>query len=217
MFDGLIKLLFPPKCIFCGTLLQPEEQEVCSDCQQSILLACRAPRQAKGAFYDAAVCALDYEGSVRSALHRFKFSGKQSYAPALARILCFALGENLTQPADCVTYVPTNRRNLHKRGYNHAQLLAQEVAAQLKLPLMHTLRKTRDTQPMFGLKPEQRRANILGAIALDCPAEEVEGKRILLLDDILTTGSTVSECARILKTGGAKAVYVAAVAAAGND
>jgi ComF family protein len=212
-FDRLLCLIFPPKCIFCGALTDARSPAVCPKCLDAIRLsAARAPRP-EGAFFRRAVTALTYEGPVRKAMHRFKFSGKQSFAAPLAQVLAYAVRQQLDAPVDLIVPVPTNRANLRKRGYNHAALLARELSRRLDAPWLDALGKRRETRPMFGLRAAQRRANVLGAFALAAPPEAVQGRHILVVDDIITTGATVSECARILLEGGAASVSCAAVAA----
>lgn len=208
----LLSLIFPPKCMFCGKILKAGLEEVCEPCMDRIMLSGHMPKKHSGAFFDSAVCALEYEGSVRAALHRFKFSGKQSYAKPFARILRFAMQQKQFEDYEIIACVPTNRKNMRKRGYNHAELLAQQLSVMTGKPYVDALAKSRDTKPMFGLNIAQRRANVLGSFALKCDAKIVAGKRVLVVDDILTTGATMSECARILLENGAQAVLAAAVA-----
>ena len=209
----LLKLLFPPKCMLCGSILGAE-QEICAACREKVLLNTAPPRVEKGAFFDKAAAGLWYENDVRKAILSLKYREKQSYARPLARVMAYACTHKLEEEVDLVTFVPTNAATLRKRGYNQAQLLATELAAMLDVPCLPTLEKTRDTKPMHGLRPEERRANVLGAYRLCCPAESVAGKRVLIADDILTTGSTLSECARMLKTAGAERVLCVCAAAA---
>ena len=209
----LLKLLFPPKCMLCGRLLG-EEQEICAACREKVLLNTAPPRVEKGAFFDKAAAGLWYEKDVRKAIHGLKYREKQSYARPLARVMAYAFRHKLEEAVDLVTFVPTNAATRRKRGYNQAELLARELASMLDVPCLPTLEKTRDTRPMHGLRPEERRANVLGAYRLCCPAETVAGKRVLIADDILTTGSTLSECARMLKTAGAARVLCVCAAAA---
>lgn len=207
--NRLLRLLFPPRCIFCQRLLPKEEEAVCPECQQKIVLRDAPPRRESGAFYQCVYTALWYEGAVRKCLHRYKFSGKSAYARPLAQILYHALP---AEPFDRITYVPTNPKNLRRRGFHHTRLLAQELSALCGIPAEALLRKNRDTQPMYGLKPAQRRANVLGAVEMRDPRRDLTGLRILIVDDLITTGSTLSECARILRQQGAAVVCGAAVA-----
>lgn len=210
--ERIFGLLFPPKCIFCGRLLAPQAPQVCPGCMDAIRLADHGPRKVKGAFFDGAVSALSYEGAVRKALHRFKFSGRQSYAAPLARVLAFAMEHQGMEDFDLIVSVPTNRKNMRRRGYNHADLLGRELEKLTQVQYVDVLAKRRETLPMFGLRAAQRRANVLGAFGLRCPPEVIEGRRVLIVDDVITTGATLSECARVLKEHGARQVLCAAIA-----
>ena len=209
---SLLSLIFPGKCIFCGRLLKGSAHGVCDGCMDEIAFAGEAERGGGDELFDAAVSALAYEGKVREALHRFKFSGKQSYAAPLARILAFALENGPGEPCDIIIPVPTNRENVRKRGYNHAALLARELSRLIGVPSLEALGKIRRTRPMFGLGIDERRANVQSAFALLCAPEKIRGKRVLLVDDVITTGATLSACAGTLKEAGAEKVFCAAVA-----
>ena len=113
---------------------------------------------------------------------------------------------------DTVTWVPVSKKREHERGYDQARLLAKATAKALGLPLTPTLHKQRNTQPQSGTgDAAKRRANIAGAYRMKTGAD-VTGKRILLMDDIVTTGATLSECARVLGKAGAEQVVCATVA-----
>lgn len=115
---------------------------------------------------------------------------------------------------DVVSWVPVSKWRRFRRGYDQVELLAESVCEELNMEPLKCLRKVRHTPPQSGIKGQaQRRANVLGAYQAIEP-ERFRDKRILLLDDIITTGSTVGECARVLLTVGAKEVRCAAVAAA---
>ncbi len=201
----LFELLFPPRCIFCRRVLPQKDPAVCPHCQKSILFSGSPPHRAKGAFYKCVYSALWYEGNVRKCLHRYKFSGKSNYALPLAQILQHILPQD--QAFDVITFVPTNPKNTKKRGFHHTGLLARELSVLTGIPCAELLHKTRNTRPMHGLHPAQRRANILGSMAAAVPMEEIAGKRILVVDDLITTGSTLSECARVLMEQGAAGVW----------
>ncbi|ODU55144.1 MAG: hypothetical protein ABT01_06865 [Clostridium sp. SCN 57-10] len=213
MFERLLRALFPPRCTFCRAFLSAEVRDgVCGDCMARIRFAQRLPLHPKGSFFDVCVSALHYEGMVREAIHRFKFRGKQHYAKVFGRLLAYAVAHQLTEEFDLVTFVPSNQAKTRKRGYHHAELLARDVAERLRKPVAPTLHKTRATKSMFGLQPSQRRANVLGAFDVSAPAGKLAGRRILLVDDIYTTGATLSECARVLKMAGAACVFGATLA-----
>lgn len=213
--NQLLKLLFPPKCILCGRPL-PGEEEICPDCRQKVLLNTTPPRTEKGAFFDRAAAGLWYQGAVRQAIHGLKYREKQSYARPLARVMLYAYQTKIGEECDLIAFVPTNPSTLRQRGYDQARLLAEALAGLLELPCVPALEKTRETGRMAGLKPDQRRANVLGAFRVCCSPELLRGRRVLLVDDILTTGSTLSECARMLKAAGAEAVFGLCAAAVGK-
>lgn len=204
--NPILKLLFPPKCMLCGMPLR-EDEEICGQCRQKVLLNTAPPRVEKGAFFDKAAAGLWYENDVRNAIHGLKYREKQNYARPLARVMTYAYQHKIGEECDLIAFVPTNPSTLRERGYDQAQLLAESLSAMLDIPCVPALKKIRETSPMHGLKPDERRANVLGAYVVDCEEELLAGKRVLLADDILTTGSTLSECARMLKTAGAARVY----------
>ena len=204
--NALLKLLFPPKCMLCGMPLR-EDEEICGQCRQKVLLNTSTPRVEKGAFFHKAAAGLWYETNVREAIHGLKYREKQHYARPLARVMVYAYQHKIGEECDLIAFVPTNPSTLRERGYDQAQLLAEALSEMLDLPWVSALEKTRETRPMHGLKPDERRANVLGAYRVCCEDGLLKGKRVLLVDDILTTGSTLSECARMLRTAGAERVF----------
>ena len=158
-----------------------------------------------------------YKDTVRSSILRYKFYNRRSYVNTYGRFLAMKLQKNGWDAPEILTYVSTGWLRRLGRGYDHAALLAQAVGKELGIPSVRTLQKTRHTPPQSGLvRAAERRANILGAYRVIDPAF-VKGKRVLLIDDIITTGATASECGRVLLTAGAKEVYCAAIAAAPHD
>ena len=157
-----------------------------------------------------------YKDNVRKSIHRFKFYGFQHYANIYGRLLALRLDSESLTDVDMVSWVPISGLRKLKRGYDQSRLLAKAVAKELRVTPLPVLRKIRHTKPQSSLTGESfRRANVSGAYKV-VDMERIAGKRILLLDDVVTTGATASECARMLVTYGAKEVYVAAVAAAEN-
>lgn len=210
-----MSLLFPRKCVLCKTLLKKQETDLCHNCRIN------APEFTKSNFKFSFIAGWTavwyYKDTVRQSLLRYKFHNARSYADVYGRLLAMKLLKEDFGDFDVLTYVSTGwLRKLH-RGYDQVALIGQVVAKELNLPFIKTLKKLRNTPPQSGLSdPARRRANVLGAYRVIHP-ELVRGKRILLLDDIITTGATVSECARVLLTAGAKEVYCAAVAVSVHD
>jgi ComF family protein len=151
---------------------------------------------------------------VRRSLLRYKFYGRQSYASAYGRLLAMKLLREGREDVDVLTWIPISEKRRKKRGFDQVELLAEKVAPQLQVPSCQLLWKRRDNPQQSKIVGHaQRRANVLGAYEA-INRERIVGKRILLLDDILTTGATAGECARILLEAGAKEVHFAAIAAA---
>lgn len=211
IWNELLDLLFPPRCAFCRKPLKRGESGMCADCVKTLPYTARGGKQ-KGDFVELCVAPLYYEGTVRDALIRYKFNGATAYASLFGRLIAGCIGENLSGAYDLISWVPLSSRRLKDRGYDQAMLIAMAAALELSDVAVETLRKVADVAPQSGTgSPEKRRANISGAYETVDP-ELVAGKRVLLIDDIVTTGSTFSECARMLGLAGAESVVCAAVA-----
>lgn len=211
MIHRIAELLFPPKCILCGSLLGKGEVDLCGRCRihgpDSPITKRKLP------FLDSWLAMWHYEGDVRKSLIRYKFYGKRHYAEGYGRLLAMKILREREDDFDLISWVPVSRWRRLRRGYDQVELLAEAVGGQLGMKPVKCLRKIRHNPPQSGIVGQaHRRANVLGAYeAVD--AERFIGKRILLLDDVITTGATVGECARVLLTAGAKEVHAAAVAA----
>ena len=165
--------------------------------------------------FDAAYTYGAYEGTLRRLIHLLKYEGVASVAGPLGRHLSEALPRE--QRFDCVTAVPMHWTRRFRRGFNHAELLAEELARRTGVPAKHLLRRTRNTAPQAQLTGTARRRNLSGSIGMCRGMDgngEVLGQRILLIDDVFTTGATVNACARVLKRAGAAHVSVLTLARA---
>lgn len=212
LYHWIVNLLFPPKCVLCGTLLKNEELDLCRRCRVE------APwypnRKEKLHFLDSFAAVWYYEGSVRKSLLHYKFYGARSHAGAYGRLLAMKLQEEYPEGFDCLSWIPVSRLRCFRRGYDQVKLLAQAVGKELGMAPVPLLEKIRHNRPQSGIHgAAQRRANVLGVYRV-AAAGQLSGKRVLLLDDILTTGATAGEAARILLTAGAKEVHCAVIAAA---
>jgi len=208
---GLWDLLFPHKCILCGCVLEQSEMDLCHDCRMDSP-ECPVSRR-KLPFLDSWVAIWFYEDHVRHSLLRYKFHGLRAYAPAYARLLSMKLLQEHPDGFDLITYVPISPLRKFRRGFDQVELLAQYVGKELSMTPVKLVKKVRHNRPQSGIVGEaQRRANVLGVYRVTDP-ERVRGKRILLLDDIITTGATANEAARVLLTAGGEEVHFGAVAA----
>ncbi len=210
--DAILRLLFPPKCILCGKLLGDEETDLCRSCRTD------SPECHKNnltfSFLDSWAAVWYYDGYIRKSLHRYKFGRARHYAPAYGRLLAMKLTAEYPEGFDLLTWVPVSRIRKFTRGYDQVELLAEAVGRELGMEPVRSLRKLRNNPPQSGISGiEKRRANVLGIYRIENP-EQVQGKRVLLLDDILTTGATAGECARVLLTAGAREVHCGCIAVA---
>lgn len=212
-----LDLLFPPKCVFCQTLLEKEEEGLCARCEKELPWLSGGPAETAGEFFSLCVSPLRYQGRVRESVHRYKFGGAVSYAATYGRLLADCVEERLAGRFDLVSWVPLSRKRLRQRGYDQARLLAEELARRLDLRAEPLLEKVRHTEAQSGLSSDSgvRRANVLGAYRALSPGL-LAGKRVLLVDDVATTGATLSECARVLRTAGAADVLCCTLAKAGK-
>ncbi len=210
--SALLDLLFPPRCPFCHKLLAVGERGLCSACQKDLPWLTGAEAGQKGEFYRLCVSPLRYQGQVRASIHRYKFKGSRGYAGIYGALVAQCVADNLEGEYDLISWVPLSKKRRRERGYDQARLLAEAAVRVLGTSAAETLRKKRHTGAQSSLKGEaERRANVLGAYEVTDEAL-VAGKRVLLVDDVLTTGSTLSECARALRTAGAKEVVCATLA-----
>ena len=204
-------LLFPPKCVLCGSVLKEGEQDLCKTCRVEAPLF--PNRKRKLQFLDSFAAVWYYEKNIRRSLLRFKFYGKRSYAKSYGRLLAMELLNEHPDGFDILTWVPISPLRKLRRGYDQVELIAKAVGTELGVEPVPLLKKIRSNPPQARITGEaRRRANVLGVYALREDAA-VHGKKIVLLDDILTTGATMGEAARVLLTAGAKEIHGAAVAA----
>lgn len=207
-----LDLLFPRRCPFCRRLLEGEERLLCGRCQRELPWIPGEQSLRGGEFFTACAAPLWYQDAVRKSHHRYKFGGLRSYAAPYAALTAQCVGDHLRGQFDVIAWVPLSKKRLRKRGYDQARLLAERMAPLLGVSAERLLDKPRDTGAQSALSGEAtRRANVLGAYAL-APGAEAEGRRILLIDDVMTTGATLSECARVLKSAGASQVCCAVLA-----
>jgi len=212
LYDLFMNLLFPPKCILCGKLLKSNEQDLCRECRVD---SPEYPgRKEHLQFLDSFTAVWYYEGNVRRSLLRYKFYNYRSFAAGYGRLLAMKLLQAHPDGFDTLTWIPVSRLRKFHRGYDQVELLAKAVGRELGLEPVLLLKKVRHNRPQSGLNDaSKRRANVLG-VYQEVDRERIYGKRILLLDDILTTGATAGEAARVLLTAGAKEIHCAAIAAA---
>lgn len=226
IWHGVLDLIYPPKCVVCGDI-QP--RYFCEDCLSRVTYipspVCRkcglpleqptCPQQwcPDLAFTSARAVAF-FEGAVREAIHQLKYSGHVLVAPELQRLMTEFLSTkpNFASSVQVVMPIPIHRSRLRERGFNQSILLAEAVAEFLRLPLDTTsLERRVANRPQVELSVWERIENVKGVFGVANP-DAVADKSILLIDDVLTTGSTCSEAARVLRSAGAKHIYALTLA-----
>jgi ComF family protein len=160
--------------------------------------------------FDAAYCFGSYEGTLRELIHLYKYGRIRTLSQPLADLLAAALP--LEECFDAVTAVPLHWRKQWQRGFNQSELLAQAIARRRGIPVVRALRRARSTQTQAGLSNTERRRNVAAAFQCRGVARKLVGRSVLLVDDVMTTGSTAASCARALKQAGVSKVVLLTVA-----
>jgi ComF family protein len=226
-------LLLPPACLYCGKELPQADARIylCPTCIEALIepvrpccplcgtvqnsaagaRGCIACQERKFRF-DGLTALGDYQGDLRSAVLLAKRAPGESLTRALARLLWRQSSDRLREwQLDTVVAVPMHWTRLVIRGMNPPDVIAEELARTLQVPLCSLLRRRRRTRPQGTLSPSRRASNVRGAFHLD-HANDFRGARVLVVDDVVTSGATSNEVARVLKRAGAAFVGVAAIA-----
>lgn len=228
-------LLFPPqaRCLGCGSLLGTFSPWLCQDCQELLIplaytsqvlcARCGLPMEGTRCHTcgewpsdspSLARCVFAYARPVQGLIRAFKYGGVYRLAPYLARHMSDLMISQALEPPDALIPVPMHPRRQRQRGYNHALLLAQALSQQQDLPLLSDrLARVKNTRQQAKLSGAQRRTALEGAFE----ARDVAGKRLLLVDDVLTTGATACQCTRALLRAGARDVRLIALAGAAGS
>ena len=193
--------LIPPYCRVCAAY---SEFELCQGCAQS------------GRRFDGVRAPYQYAGSIRDAILALKYGGIKAAAPQLGDMLAGYLEDN-PLPGDLMAPVPMHASRRRERGYNQAELLARRVAGRCDIPYRaDLLARTRRVDPQAGMTNAASRAtNVADSVAVSRPSE-VHGRQVILVDDVVTTGSTLNACAAALKEAGASSVWCLTLAVAGS-
>lgn len=221
----LLNLLFPARCAGCGrpgdllcpaciAKIQPVPAPVCTRCGRPMAEPGRCDQCSGGQFQVSAIrAAAIYAEPLSQAIHRFKYEGRRELHDPLGALLA-GYWRSRSVSVDLVVAVPLHENRVRERGFNQAELLATVLCRQVGLPLLRpgVLCRQRDTQQQMLLRPAERRANVHGAF--DWAGPPLDGSKVLLIDDVATTGSTLEACAEVLLKGGASKVWALTVARA---
>lgn len=207
----LFDLFYPPKCAYCDSILPDTAQLVCPRCDKALRWLSGVGAIQQGEQFSSCISAAWYEDRFRFAILQYKFRGQRHlaelFAPPLAHLITQHFGENY----DLLTWLPVSKRRLRERGYDQAYLLCAAVGRILEREPLSLLLHPRPKPPQSGLSSDQaRRDNVRGCFTPLSPAM-IQGRRILLLDDVITTGATLEEAARTLRAAGARDVVCATI------
>ena len=222
-------LFFPHRCYICDRVL-PYPETVCENCEKRLLRygemrgakcdICGLPHKScicgPARFYKKAVFPLYYQGDVRSALHKLKFRGRLDKVPPFANAMIAALTErDVLDKTDLITFIPMTDKHLKKRGYNQAEALCKAISEKTGVEMLSLLEKQEDVGVQHDLRTSsRRRGNVIGTFEPNKDLlNRIRGSRILVTDDILTSGATLNEAAKTLLIFGAEDVYACAAAA----
>ena len=209
LFNFLLDLLYPPRCCFCHKLT--EKETLCSACASKLPYTKENSKQTKFGYISAAVSPLYYKDLVRESLLRYKFHSATGYCEVYGKLIAKCIDENDIN-CDIITYVPLSKKRQKMRGYNQAELLANEISKLSGVPVLKLLEKTSHNPAQSGISsPEKRKLNVSGVYKV-VNTEAAKGKTILIVDDIITTGATISECAKMLKQQGSGEIFAASLA-----
>jgi len=205
-FDNAV---MPLRCVFCGTKTRYPEQYLCDGCYDDLPKISSPPPSASSPLeYD--IAAVEYAFPVDAAIKALKFQRKLFYAPAFAELLSAAAGQ-LPTDIDAVVAVPLHWRRRWFRGFNQATEIAKPVARRMGVPIVRSVRRRRATKFQSGLSAQERARNLRSVFVA---RKGLSYRHVLIIDDVITTGTTVHKLARVIKRAGAGRVSALAVARA---
>jgi len=230
LLQRLISTVYPPRCVLCGST-GFNDMDICEVCYadlpwiESACTQCALPLAKhsgdqlkcgqclqKPPVFDRSVSLFSYEKEAVTLIHQLKFNEKLAYSRLLGGMLASALDKNAAELPECILPVPLYKKRLKQRGFNQSIELARPAAKAFNIPLdMQSVIRVRNTQSQTGLDRKQRRKNIRAAFEIVDP---ISAQHVVVVDDVVTTTSTVNELARLLKRAGVRRVDVWSIARA---
>ena len=229
LISKIISFVFPAKCIFCGKFIDETPLYMCRECITKIKFNkkyCHFCGEPLDTVFGSPLCIdcktlkkpyqrvftpLIYEGATRTSIISFKYKNKISYAKTFA-VLIFTEIKKSGYIPDAITFVPIHFFREFRRGYNQTEILAKELSSLFSVPCIKLLKKKHFTKKLAGLSASERRKTVKGSFCAIKSNENFEYNNILLIDDVITTSSTITECCRILKKEYGCNINVAAIA-----
>ncbi len=211
--ENICDFFFPPKCVSCGEYLKlSQNRAFCRNCRLIMDNARRTlPLENRDPNVRSCFCLYDYsDDTVRGAVFNMKYRGNYHLCNYLARQMYENVRfRGLMRLVDIVTFAPRRKTEKRRSGHDQAQLLAKALSEKMGVDYSPLIERRGISKKQRSLGESERRENVKGKFKCNIP---LDGKNILLIDDVITTGSTVSECARVLKAAGAGNIYVIGVA-----
>ena len=210
-------IIYPPLCPVCKEIVD-EKNQICEDCYKKIFRLDTEkflPKSLNGVFHIT-----KYHGGTRDLLRKLKFNNNLKVLPVLKKILAHVaenseLKKFLSQ-VDLATYVPLHQDRFKERGFNQVELIFKDFLTEKNLPVENLLRRIKSTPRLFKFNAEERKKILQDAFSV-VEGKNLQGKKILIVDDIYTTGATTSACAEILKNAGAEKIFVLSFASTVKD
>lgn len=235
LLENVLDIIFPPKCFVCGGIITDNHSRaVCKTCEGRVAANVRFVCGFCGAGLADGISACGtceeerigasrnisftvYDELVKNIIHVFKYNDHSEYAFKLVEYIDMHMDFSSIGRYDALIAVPMYKKKKKRRGFNQADVLAMALSDTLKIPVLEgVLIRIKNTAPQSNLSPAERLKNIEGAFEV-IETAAINGKRILLIDDVFTTGSTIAECAKMLRCAGAAEVSSFTFARAGND
>lgn len=194
-----VRIISQPSCMRCGKQLEDEIQELCYDCKN------------KKFEFERGVAAFSYSKQMKRSMYAFKYNNRREYGKFYSKVICEKYNNVIRSwEADVLIPVPLHRARFVKRGYNQAQVVADLIGKKLGIAVdSKSLIRSRNTKPQKELTDKERNNNIENAFQIS--SNSIEYNKVILVDDIYTTGTTINECAKVLKHSGVEAVYFVSV------
>jgi ComF family protein len=216
LFRLILDFIYPPLCVLCEALLSENEELVCAHClallprhdDPQVASEQLAASLSEPAYFASSIALFPYHDAIQTLIHMLKYRGYKALAKPLAHELALILPDCELPSNPLIIPVPLHKRRLRERGFNQSFLLAAELSRHCGWPMRpELLQRIRATIPQARLSRAQRSSNLAGAFVVP-DSETVNERDVLLVDDVLTTGHTLNECARTLRSAGAASVHV---------
>lgn len=213
MLERILNYIYPEVCGICGKLC---EQNLCNKCKIKLKQHMNEKIQYynKDSFFEEFIYLFSYQNFIRTLLISYKFHYKPYLYKTLAKIIVNSKKNcNFLKSYDIIIPVPISKKRMNERGYNQSELIARQLVNDIKQLKLENkcLIKQKDTKPQSALNQKERQENVKQVYFVQ-NTEKIKGKKIILIDDIYTTGSTVTECSKMLKQAGASKVGVITIA-----